>query len=69
MAKTFTADDVVAAARDLAKPEFTRDDIAGKLGVKKPEFKEAFKAARQEGRLEKVRDDAENAGVFRVAEH
>jgi hypothetical protein len=68
MAKTFTADEVVAAARDLAQPEFTRDDIAGKLGVKKPEFKEAFKAARQEGRLEKVRDDAENAGVFRLAE-
>ena len=69
MAETITAGQVVAAAQDLAQPEFTRDDIAGKLGVKKPEFKEAFKAARQEGRLEKVRDDAENAGVFRLAEH
>ena len=69
MAKTITAGQVVAAAQDLDQPEFTRDDIAGKLGVKKPEFKEAFKAARQEGRLEKVRDDAENAGVFRLAEH
>jgi len=69
MAKTITAGQVVAAAEELDQPEFTRDDIAGKLGVKKPEFKEAFKAARQEGRLEKVRDDAENAGVFRLAEH
>ena len=69
MAKTITAGQVVAAAQELDQPEFTRDDIAGKLGVKKPEFKEAFKAAREEGRLEKVRDDAENAGVFRLAEH
>ena len=69
MAETITSGQVVAAAQDLAQPEFTRDDIAGKLGVKKPEFKEAFKAAREEGRLEKVRDDAENAGVFRLAGH
>jgi hypothetical protein len=68
MAKTITPDQVVGAARDLAQAEFTRDDLAGKLGVKKPKFKEAFKAARQSGRLEKVRDDAENKGHFRLTD-
>jgi predicted DNA-binding protein (UPF0251 family) len=68
MAKTITPDQVVAAARDLDQAEFTRDDVAGKLGVKKPKFKDAFKSARESGRLEKVRDDVENVGHFRLTE-
>ncbi|MGH2961828.1 MAG: hypothetical protein ACRDL3_06510 [Solirubrobacterales bacterium] len=66
MAKTITTDQVIRAARDLAQSEFTRDDVAGKLGVGKPKFKDAFKAARQSGGLEKVRDDADGKGRFRV---
>ncbi|MGH2994607.1 MAG: hypothetical protein ACRDL1_13885 [Solirubrobacterales bacterium] len=66
MAKTVTTDQVIRAARDLAQSEFTRDDLAGKLGVGKPKFKQAFKDARQSGRLEKVRDDADSKGRFRV---
>jgi predicted DNA-binding protein (UPF0251 family) len=66
MAKTITADHVVDAARDLDQVEFTRDDIAEKLGVGKPKFKQAFKQARESGRLEKVGDDAERKGRFRV---
>ena len=66
MAKTITADQVVDAARDLDQVEFTRDDVAEKLGVGKPKFKQAFKQARESGRLEKVRDDAERKGRFRV---
>jgi predicted DNA-binding protein (UPF0251 family) len=66
MAKTITPDQVVDAARDLDQVEFTRDDVAEKLGVGKPKFKEAFKQARESGRLEKVRDDAERKGRFRV---
>jgi predicted DNA-binding protein (UPF0251 family) len=66
MAKTITPDQVVDAARDLDQVEFTRDDIAEKLGVGKPKFKQAFKEARESGRLEKVRDDAERKGRFRV---
>ena len=54
------------AARDLDQVEFTRDDVAEKLGVGKPKFKQAFKQARESGRLEKVRDDAERKGRFRV---
>jgi DNA-binding transcriptional regulator LsrR (DeoR family) len=66
MAKTITPDQVVDAARDLDQVEFTRDDIAEKLGVGKPKFKQAFKEARESGRLEKVRDDEERKGRFRV---
>jgi len=66
MAKTITPDQVVDAARDLDQVEFTRDDIAEKLGVGKPKFKQAFKQARESGRLEKVGDDAERKGRFRV---
>jgi SnoaL-like domain len=68
MAKTITPDQVIRAARDLAQSEFTRDDLAGKLGVGKPKFKQAFKTARQSGQLEKVRDDADRKGRFRVTE-
>ena len=66
MAKTITPDQVVDAARDLDQVEFTRDDLAEKLGVGKPKFKQAFKQARESGRLEKVGDDAERKGRFRV---
>jgi predicted DNA-binding protein (UPF0251 family) len=66
MAKTITPDQVVDAARDLDQVEFTRDDVAEKLGVGKPKFKQAFKQARESGRLEKVRDDEERKGRFRV---
>jgi hypothetical protein len=65
---TITDDQVVEAAKSLSQPEFTREDIAGKLGVEKSEFHQAFKVARRDGRLEKVRDDKDNAGVFRLTE-
>jgi hypothetical protein len=68
MAKTITPDQVVAAARELDQAEFTRDDLAGKLGVGKPKFKAAFKAARESGQVEKVRDGADDKGRFRVTD-
>lgn len=68
MAKTITPDQVIRAARDLPQSEFTRDDLAGELGVGKPKFKQAFKTARQSGQLEKVRDGADRKGRFRVTE-
>ena len=61
-----TEDQVVDAARELGQDEFTRGDIAGKLGVEKPELKRAFAQARKAGRLEKTRDDEENTGHFRL---
>jgi DNA-binding transcriptional regulator LsrR (DeoR family) len=66
MTETITADQVVGAAQELAQQDFTRADVAEKLGVEKPELRKAFTQARKSGRLEKVRDDAENTGHFRL---
>ncbi|MCD6016335.1 MAG: hypothetical protein K0R88_2419 [Solirubrobacterales bacterium] len=68
MAQTITAEQIVEAARDLGQDEFTRGDLAAKLGVEKPELKPAFREARKAGRLEKVRDDEENTGHFRLTD-
>ena len=63
---TITEDQLVDAAQELDQEEFTRADIAGQLGVEKPELKQAFVRARKAGRVEKVRDDEENTGHFRL---
>ncbi len=68
MAKTITSDQVVGAAEELDKPEFTRADLAEKLGVKTTALKDAFKEARQSERLEKVRDDEDGKGVFHLTD-
>ena len=59
-----TTDQLLEAARSLEKDEFSRDDLADKLSVKKSELKDSVKQARQDGRLEKVREDESGAGVF-----
>jgi DNA-binding MarR family transcriptional regulator len=61
-----TADQLVDAARELGKDEFTRADVANQLGVDKSDLKRAFAQARKAGRLEKTRDDEENTGHFRL---
>jgi DNA-binding transcriptional regulator LsrR (DeoR family) len=66
MSETITAEQVVEAAQGLGQEEFTRGDLAEKLGVEKPDIRKAFRQARQSGRLEKVRDDEENTGYFRL---
>ena len=66
MQLTVTEDQLVTAAKELDQDEFTRGDIAEKLGVEKPELKQAFAQARKAGRLEKTRDDEENTGHFRL---
>jgi DNA-binding transcriptional regulator LsrR (DeoR family) len=68
MATAITGDQVVGAAQDLPQSEFTRADVAEKLGVEKPELYKAFKAARKSGRVQKVRDDENNTGHFRVTD-
>ena len=68
MPDTITGDQVVGAAQDLSKPEFTRADVATKLGVDKTELKQGFKAARKSGRVEKVREDEQNTGHFRLTD-
>jgi DNA-binding transcriptional regulator LsrR (DeoR family) len=68
MTETITSDQVLEAAQDLGQEEFTRGDLAEKLGVEKPEIRKGFRQARQSGRLEKVRDDEENTGWFRLTD-
>jgi DNA-binding transcriptional regulator LsrR (DeoR family) len=66
MSETITAEQVLEAAQGLGQEEFTRGDLAEKLGVEKPDIRKGFREARQSGRLEKVRDDEENTGYFRL---
>ena len=66
MGKTITDDQVVESARELDQSEFTRADLAEKLGVDKPELKKPFRQARRAGRLDKVRDDEQGNGYFRL---
>ncbi len=66
MAKEITSDQIVGAAKELDQAEFTRAQVAEKLGVKPTDLKEGFKAARESNRLEKVRDDEEGRGQFRL---
>jgi len=61
-----TDEQVVSAAQSLDQEEFTRGDLAEKLGVDKTEIKKGFRTARQAGRLENTRDDDENTGYFRL---
>jgi len=67
MANEVTPDSIVATAGELGENEFTRDDLADRLGVRTKDLKDAFKAARQSGRLEKVRENDEGKGVFRLS--
>jgi hypothetical protein len=66
MQLTVTEDQLVEAAKELGQAEFTRGDVAGKLGVEKPELKQAFVRARKAGRVEKVRDDEDNTAHFKL---
>jgi transcription initiation factor IIE alpha subunit len=68
MAKTVTPDQVVEAAKELGQDEFTREDLAQKLGVEKTELKQGFRQARRAGNLDKVRDDEKGTGHFRLTD-
>jgi hypothetical protein len=61
-----SADQVIEAAKALNKEEFSRGDLAAQLGVEKADIKAGFRRARHDGKLEKVRDDEENTGYFRL---
>ena len=66
MAQDPTPDQVVEAARSLDQAEFTRADVAEKLGVARSDMREGFKEAKQSGRLVKTRNDEENTGHFKL---
>lgn len=67
MAQNPTADEVVDAAKELDQEEFTREDVAGQLGLEKSDIKRGFNEAKKAGRLVKTRDDESNTGHFNVA--
>jgi hypothetical protein len=66
MSETPTTEQVVDAARSIGG-EFTRDDVAEKLGIERSEMKPSWKAAKDAGQIEKVRSDADGQNYFRVA--
>jgi Transcriptional regulator, AbiEi antitoxin len=66
MENEITGERIVAAAEELGQT-FTRPDLAAKLGVSNKDLRDAFHAARQSGRIERVGKDAEGRGVFRLA--
>lgn len=66
MAQNPTSDQIVEAAKDLGQTDFTRADIASKLGVEKADLQGGFRGARKAGQLKKVREDAEGMGVFEL---
>lgn len=66
MPQTITSDQVVETAKELGQDEFTRDDLAEKLGVEQPELRLGFRRARRAGHLDKVRDDEQGTGHFRL---
>ena len=67
MNQTITEDQVINAARELDQDEFTRADLANRLGVERSALKPGFKAARRSGSLDKVRTDSDGTGRFRVS--
>ena len=62
----FTAAQIIETAEGLDQEEFTRSDLAEELGVKQREIKEGFRAARDSGRVEKVRRGEDGKPVFRL---
>ena len=54
-----TQDEVLEAARSIG-PEFTREQVAEKLGVEVKEMRPSWKAAKEANQVEKVRTDGDN---------
>lgn len=66
MPKDITQEKLVATAQDLDQDQFTRADLADKLGVEKSDLKDSFRQARKAGRLDKVGEDSEGNGQFKL---
>lgn len=66
MAKEATQEQVLEAARSLDGDEFTREDVAEKLGLEIKQMQPSWKAAKEAGQLEKVRTE-EGKNFFRLA--
>lgn len=65
MTDSATQVQVLEAAKSLGKDEFTREDVADKLGMDVKQMQPSWKAAKQAGQLEKVRDE-DGERLFRI---
>ena len=68
MTSGVTADQVVAAARDLGQDEFTRGNIMKKLGMSWDDVKPAFREARKAGRFERAGVNEGGKRTFRLTD-
>lgn len=68
MAEEATQEQVLEAARSLGQDEFTRQDVADELGTEVSAMQPSWKAAKQAGRLEKVREEG-GKRHFRLVDH
>ncbi len=65
MAST-TQEAVIEAAKSI-DGQFTRDDVAGKLGIERSDMKPSWKAAKDAGQIEKVGQNSDGENLFKVA--
>lgn len=68
MAQSATQEQVLEAARSLGREEFTREDIAEKLGTEVSAMRPSWKAAKEAGKVEKVRNEG-GKRYFRLVDH
>jgi len=67
MAETVTQEQVMEAARSLGREEFTREEIAEKLGAEVSEMRPSWKALKDADQIEKVRNEG-GKRYFRLAD-
>ncbi len=67
MAEEVTQEQVLEAARSIEGEDFTREDVAEKLGLAVSAMQPSWKAAKESGRLQKVRSEG-GKRHFRLAD-
>ncbi len=67
MADAVTQEQVLEAARSLGRDEFTREDVAEKLGAEVSAMRPSWKALKDADQIEKVRNEG-GKRYFRLAE-
>jgi len=67
MAQAATQEQVLEAARSLDREEFTREDVAEKLGLEISEMRPSWKAAKEADQLQRVRSEG-GKRLFRLTE-
>ena len=66
MPKRVTPEQVLEAAESLDNAEFSRDELAERLGIEKRDVRQSLRVACKSGQLEKVRDDEDGIAMFRL---